>query len=73
MIDVLLADDDPLMRELLFEWLGEAGYGARVTHSGESALKLGAAKVLAKPFERQEPLAAAEEITSRDRYHAVRA
>ena len=94
MIDVLLANDDPLMRELLFEWLGEPGYGVRVTDmpggdgaqtldqvrrvatelpviamSGgafagprtwiaAAALKLGTAKVLAKPFERQEPPAA---------------
>ncbi|MEO8008306.1 MAG: response regulator [Betaproteobacteria bacterium] len=124
MIDVLVVDDDPLMRGLLAEWLSEAGYGVRQAENGTTALqmlqrqpagllitdmdmpgrdgaqtleqarrmlpglaviaisggardakqdwvpiasRLGAAKTLAKPFERQVLLAAIEEVVPRDK------
>ena len=129
MIEILVVDDDALMRDLLAEWLGEAGYGVRVADNGENALqmllrrpagllitdmdmpgtdgaqtmdqarrvapglpiiaisggtrearqnwmatalKLGAAKALTKPFDRQELLAAVEEVAPRDQYDPVR-
>jgi DNA-binding NtrC family response regulator len=129
MIEILVVDDDALLRGLLAEWLGEAGYDVRVAESGQNALqmlrrrpagllitdmdmrdgngaqtldevrsilpalpviamsggnrdarqnwattalKLGAAKTLAKPFERQELLAAVEEVTPRDINGALR-
>jgi DNA-binding NtrC family response regulator len=129
MIEILVVDDDALLRGLLAEWLGEAGYDVRVADSGENALqmlrrrpagllitdmdmpdgngaqtldevrsilpglpviamsggsrdarqnwattalKLGAAKTLAKPFKRQELLAAVEEVTPRDINGALR-
>ena len=129
MIDILVVDDDALVRGLLAEWLGEEGYGVRVADNGAkalnmlrsrsagllitdmdmpggdgaqtldevrrmlpglpviamsggaregrqnwaaTALKLGAAKVLAKPFERQEFLAAVEEVAPRDKFGALR-
>ena len=40
MIEVLLVDDDPLMRGLLAEWLGEAGYPVRQADNGASALQM---------------------------------
>ena len=40
MTEVLLVDDDPLMRELLAEWLGEAGYRVRQAENGASALQM---------------------------------
>ena len=130
MIEVLVVDDDALMRGLVAEWLSEAGYRVRQAESGAkalrmlrsrpagllitdmdmpgrdgaqtldearrmlpglsviaisggaldgrqnwaaTALKLGAAKALAKPFERQVLLAAVEEIVPRDKSGAVRA
>jgi DNA-binding NtrC family response regulator len=128
MIDVLVVDDDPLMRGLLAEWLSEAGYGVSQAENGTTALQmlrsrpagllitdmdmpgrdgaqtldearrmlpgmpviaisggardarqnwvatarqLGAAKTLAKPFERQDLLAAVEEVVLRDKSSAV--
>ena len=128
-IEVLVVDDDTLMRELLAEWLSEAGYRVRHADNGETALRtlrrqhvgllvtdmdmpdrdgaqilieahriqpnlsviaisgralddtrnwaaamleFGAAKALAKPFERRELLAAVEEITARDNSGAAR-
>ena len=130
MIDVLVVDDDPLMRGLLAEWLSEAGYGVRQAENGTTALQmlqrqpagllitdmdmpgrdgaqtleearrmlpglaviaisggardakqdwvaiasgLGAAKTLAKPFERQELLAAVEEVVPRNKSGAPNA
>ena len=130
MIDVLVVDDDPLMRGLLAEWLSEAGYGVRQAENGTTALqmlhsqpagllitdmdmpgcdgaqtleearrmlpglaviaisggardakqnwvaiasRLGAAKTLAKPFERQELLAAVEEVVPRHKSGALHA
>jgi CheY-like chemotaxis protein len=124
MIEVLVVDDDALMRELLAEWLSEAGYRVRQAENGTralqmlrnrpagllitdmdmpgrsgvetlnearrmlpglpviaisggtrdgkqswgaAALKLGAAKALAKPFERRDLLAAVEEVVPRDK------
>jgi len=129
MIEVLVADDDALMRGLLAEWLSDAGYRVRQAENGANALqmlrtrpagllitdmdmpgrdgaqtlddarrmlpglpviaisggardgrqnwaaaalKLGAAKALAKPFERQVLLAAVEEVVPRDKSGAVR-
>ena len=129
MIEVLVVDDDALMRSLLAEWLGEAGYRVRQAQNGAdalqmlrgrpagllitdmdmpgrdgaqtldearrmlpglpviaisggardakanwaaTALKLGAAKALAKPFERQTLLAAVEAVVPRGRSGAVR-
>lgn len=40
MTEVLLVDDDPLMRGLLAEWLGEAGYRVRQADNGASALQM---------------------------------
>jgi len=40
MTEVLLVDDDPLMRELLAEWLSEAGYCVRQADNGDSALQM---------------------------------
>ena len=128
MIDVLVVDDDALMRGLLAEWLSDAGYRVRQAENGTNALqmlrsrpagllitdmdmpgrdgaqtldearrmlpglpviaisggardgkqnwaatalKLGAAKALAKPFERQDLLAAVEEVVPRDKSGAV--
>lgn len=128
MIEVLVVDDDALMRGLLAEWLSEAGYRVRQAENGATALrmllsrpagllitdmdmpgrdgaqtldearrmlpglaviaisggardgrrnwaatalKLGAAKALAKPFERQDLLAAVAEVMPRDRSGAV--
>src|SRR5882672_10178589 len=122
MIEVLVVDDDALMRGLVAEWLSEAGYRVRQAESGAkalrmlrsrpagllitdmdmpgrdgaqtldearrmlpglsviaisggaldgrqnwaaTALKLGAAKALAKPFERQALLAAVEKVVPR--------
>lgn len=119
MIEVLVVDDDALMRGLLAEWLGEAGYRVREAEHGgaalqmllnrpagllitdmdmpgrdgaqtldearrmlpglpviaisggardgrenwaATALKLGAAKTLAKPFAKKELLSAVEEV-----------
>jgi CheY-like chemotaxis protein len=130
MIEVLVADDDALMRGLLAEWLSEAGYrlpqaengaialkmlrsrpvgllitdmdmpgrdGARTLDDARrmlprlpviaisggardgrrnwatTALKLGAAKALAKPFEQRDLPAAVEEVVPRDKSGAVRA
>ena len=118
-----MVDDDALMRELLAEWLSEAGYRVRQAENGANALrmlrsrpaallitdmdmpgrdgaqtlddarrmlpglaviaisggardgrqnwaatalKLGAAKALAKPFERHDLLAAVEDFVPRD-------
>ena len=125
-----MVDDDALMRELLAEWLSEAGYRVRQAENGANALrmlrsrpaallitdmdmpgrdgaqtlddarrmlpglaviaisggardgrqnwaatalKLGAAKALAKPFERHDLLAAVEEVVPQDKSGAVRA
>lgn len=130
MIEVLLVDDDALMRGLLAEWLSEAGYRVRHADNGvnalrllrarrfgllitdmdmpisdgtqilnevrcvqpelaviaisggdrdrahswvATALKLGAAKALAKPIERRELLAAVEELVPRDKSGTPRA
>jgi DNA-binding NtrC family response regulator len=130
MIEILVVDDDALMRGLLAEWLSEAGYGVRQAQTGTAALqmlrnrpagvlitdmdmpgrdgaqtlgearrmlpglaviaisggacngrqnwaatalKLGAAKTLAKPFERQDLLAAVEEVVPRNTSGSVRA
>lgn len=129
MMEVLVVDDDALMRGLLAEWLGEAGYRVREAENGTKALqmlrirpagllisdmdmpgrdgaqtidearrmlpglaviaisggardgqnwatkalKLGAAKALAKPFERRELLAAVKEIVPRDNPGAAHA
>jgi DNA-binding NtrC family response regulator len=40
MAEVLLVDDDPLMRGLLAEWLGQAGYRVRQADNGASALQM---------------------------------
>lgn len=128
MIEVLVVDDDALMRGLLAEWLSDAGYRVRQAENGANALqilhsrpagllitdmdmpgrdgaqtldearrmlpglpviaisggardgrqnwaatalKLGAAKALAKPFERRDLLAAVEEVLPRDKSGAV--
>jgi DNA-binding response OmpR family regulator len=128
MIEILVVDDDALMRGLLAEWLSEAGYRVRQAETGTVALqmlrsrpagllitdmdmpgrdgaqtlgearrmlpglaviaisggtrngkqnwaaialKLGAAKALAKPFERQDLLAAVEEVVPRSESGAV--
>ena len=129
MIEVLVVDDDPLMRGLLAEWLSDAGYGVRQAENGTTALqmlrsrpagllitdmdmpgrdgaqtldearrmlpglpviaisggardgkqnwaaaalKLGAAKALAKPFERRDLLATVEQVVPRDQSGLVR-
>lgn len=123
MIEILVVDDDALMRDLLAEWLREAGYRVRQAETGASALQMlrsrpagllitdmdmpgrdgaqtlgearrllpglaaiaisggtrsgntnwaatalqvGAAKTLAKPFARQDLLAAVAEVLPRD-------
>jgi len=38
--DILLIEDDELMRELVAEWLVAAGYPARAAHDAQSAMKL---------------------------------
>jgi DNA-binding NtrC family response regulator len=128
MIEILVVDDDALMRGLLTEWLSEAGYRVRQAETGTAALQmlrsrpagllitdmdmpgrdgaqtlgdarrmlpglvviaisgggrhgrqnwastareLGAAKTLAKPFERQDLLAAVEQVVPRDKSGAT--
>jgi CheY-like chemotaxis protein len=129
MIEILIVDDDALMRGMLAEWLSEAGYHVRQAENGTNALQMlrgrpagllitdmdmpgrdgaqtldearrmlpglpviaisggardgrrnwaatalefGAAKALAKPFERQDLLAAVAQVVSRDDPRAVR-
>ena len=121
MTEILIVDDDALMRGLIAEWLNEAGYRVRQAETGSAALQMlrnlpagllitdmdmpgrdgaqtlgearrmlpglaviaisggardgmrnwaaaareqGAAMTLAKPFERQDLLAAVEEVVS---------
>ena len=121
MTEILIVDDDALMRGLIAEWLNEAGYRVRQAETGSAALQMlrnqpagllitdmdmpgrdgaqtlgearrmlpglaviaisggardsmrnwaaaareqGAALTLAKPFERQDLLAAVEEVVS---------
>jgi len=130
MIEILVVDDDALMRGLLAEWLSEAGYRVRQAGTGTAALQMlrsrpagvlitdmdmpgrdgaqtvcearrmlpglaviaisggtrsgrhnwvatarevGAAKTLAKPFARQDLIAAVEEILPRDQSGATHA
>jgi CheY-like chemotaxis protein len=40
MLDILLVDDDALMRELIAEWLSEAGYRVRQAETGTAALQM---------------------------------
>ena len=40
MTEVVLVDDDPLMRTLLAEWLSEAGHRVRQCGNGEEALQM---------------------------------
>jgi CheY-like chemotaxis protein len=40
MIEVLVVDDDALMRGLLAEWLSEAGYRVRLAENGTTALQM---------------------------------
>jgi CheY-like chemotaxis protein len=40
MTEVLVVDDDALMRGLLAEWLGEAGYRVREAENGTKALQM---------------------------------
>src|SRR5712671_1433608 len=40
MIEILVVDNDALLRGLLADWLGEAGYEVRVADSGENALRM---------------------------------
>ena len=67
-----MVDDDALMHGLLAEWLSEAGYRVRQAENGANALKLGAAKAIAKLFERHDLLAAVEEVLPREESGAVR-
>jgi len=124
MIEVLVVDDDALMRSLLAEWLSEAGYHVRQAENGAAALQMlrsrpagllitdmdmpgrdgaqtldearrmlpglpviaisggaldgrqdwaaialkrGAAKAVAKPFDRKDLLAAVAEVVPRDK------
>lgn len=39
MTDVLVIDDDPLMRELVSEWLADAGYEPRQAVDGEAGIE----------------------------------
>ncbi len=128
MIEILVVDDDALMRGLLAEWLVDAGYRVRQAETGTAALQmlrsraagllitdmdmpgrdgaqtlgearrmlpglaviaisggarqgrqnwastareLGAAKTLAKPFERQALLEAVEQVVPRDKSGAT--
>jgi len=130
MMEVLVVDDDALMRGMLAEWLAEAGYRVREAENGTKALqmlrirpadllisdmdmpgrdgaqtidearrmlpeltviaisggarderqnwkakalKLGAAKALAKPFERRDLLAAVKELMPQDKSGARQA
>jgi len=130
MMEVLVVDDDALMRGMLAEWLAEAGYRVREAENGTKALqmlrirpadllisdmdmpgrdgaqtidearrmlpgltviaisgdarddrqnwkakalKLGAAKALAKPFERRDLLAAVKEFMPQDKSGARQA
>ena len=129
MIDIVVVDDDALLRALLAEWLEGAGYAVRVAESCEIALRmlrqhpagllitdmdmpggdgahtmsqarslapampviamsggarrpardwtatalgLGAATTLAKPFDRDALLAAVEAVALQGKYHGVR-
>jgi len=36
--DILVVEDDPIMREALTDWLQEAGYGVRAAVDGEAGL-----------------------------------
>jgi CheY-like chemotaxis protein len=40
MDEIVVVDDDALIRELLAEWLGEAGYRVRLAGTGSEALQL---------------------------------
>ncbi len=40
MIEILLVDDDALMRGMLAEWLSEAGYRVRQAENGANALQM---------------------------------
>ena len=40
MNDILVVDDDPLTRDLISEWLTEAGYIVRQAEHGEAALAI---------------------------------
>lgn len=40
MIEILVVDDDALMRGLLAEWLSEAGYRVRQAETGTAALQM---------------------------------
>jgi len=40
MIEVLVVDDDALMRGMLAEWLSEAGYRVRQAENGVNALNM---------------------------------
>jgi DNA-binding NtrC family response regulator len=128
MIDILVVDDDALMRGLIADWLSEAGYRVRQAETGTAALQmlrdrpagllitdmdmpgrngaqtlgeargllpglaviamsgggrlsgqnwaakareLGAARTLAKPFGRQDLLAAVEQTVPRDKSGAT--
>jgi CheY-like chemotaxis protein len=51
--DMLVVDDDVLIRSLIAEWLAAAGYSVREAEHG---------KVLAKPFARQDLLELVREV-----------
>ncbi len=40
MVDILVVDDDALMRDLLAEWLSGAGYRVRQAQTGNDALQM---------------------------------
>jgi CheY-like chemotaxis protein len=40
MMDIVVVDDDALMRELIAEWLSEAGYRVRQAETGTAALQM---------------------------------
>ena len=40
MEEIVVVDDDALIRELLAEWLGEAGYRVRQARTGSEALQM---------------------------------